>query len=122
MTRAEDATNMPRKKKQTEPLVSVVEQGGFQFTVSEGDTIRVPHLDAEAGKEIALDRVLLIRGQGAVKVGTPEVEGATVRARIIEHGKARKVLVIKKKRRKDYKRKNGHRQPFTQLQITSISA
>ncbi|MBD3391117.1 MAG: 50S ribosomal protein L21 [Chitinivibrionales bacterium] len=103
-------------------MVSVVEQGGFQFTVTEGDTIRVPSVDADEGKEISLDRVLLVRDGDAVKVGTPEVKGAKVRAKVMGNGKGPKVLVVKKKRREDYKRKNGHRQPFTRLQITSIKA
>ena len=103
-------------------MVSVVEQGGFQFTVSEGDTIRVPLVESDEGNEIAIDKVLLIRSGDSVKVGTPEVEGAKVSAKIVGHGKAKKILVVKKKRRKDYKRRTGHRQDFTQLQITSISA
>lgn len=113
---------MPRKKESSQSSVSIVEQGGFQYTVSEGDTIRVPLVDAEEGKQISLDKVLLVRSGDTVKVGTPEVEGAKVSAKVLEHGKARKVLVVKKKRRKDYKRKNGHRQDFSQIQITSISA
>ncbi len=103
-------------------MVSVIEQGGFQFKVSEGDTIRVPYLDAEKGAEVTLDKVLLVGEGESLKIGTPVVEGAEVRAQVVNHGKAEKILVVKKKRRKDYKRKNGHRQPFTELKITSISA
>jgi large subunit ribosomal protein L21 len=103
-------------------MVSVVEQGGFQFKVSEGDTIRVPRVEAEEGAEVTLDKVLLIGEGDALKIGTPAVEGAKVRATVVEHGKADKVMVVKKKRRKDYKRKNGHRQPYTTLKINSISA
>jgi len=113
---------MARKKKEEPPMVSVVEQGGFQFTVAEGDMIQVPLIEAEEGKEVSLEKVLLIRQGDAVTVGTPLVDGASVQAKVIEHAKADKVLVVKKKRRKDYKRRNGHRQPFSQLQITSIKA
>ncbi|MFP4416517.1 MAG: 50S ribosomal protein L21 [Chitinivibrionales bacterium] len=103
-------------------MMSVVEQGGFQYTVNEGDTIRVPLLEAEKGSEVSLDKVLLVRDGESVKVGTPVVDGAEVKAKVLDHAKADKVLVIKKIRRKDYKRKNGHRQDYTELQITSISA
>ena len=102
-------------------MMTIIEQGGFQFKVAEGDTINVPFIDAEQGTEITLDRVLLVSKDDAVTVGTPVVEGAEVKAKVVEHGKDKKVLVMKKKRRKDYKKKNGHRQDFTQLQITSIS-
>ncbi len=103
-------------------MMSVVEQGGFQFTVNEGDTIRVPLIEAEKGSEVNLDKVLLVRDGEDVKVGTPVVEGAQVKAKVLDHAKSDKVLVIKKIRRKDYKRKNGHRQDYTELLITSISA
>ncbi|MGD9201010.1 MAG: 50S ribosomal protein L21 [Chitinispirillia bacterium] len=102
-------------------MISVVEQSGFQFKVTEGDTIRVPLIEAEKGKEITLDRVLLIGEGESITVGTPTVEGAEVKAKVIDHGKNKKVMVMKKKRRKDYKLKKGHRQDYTQLQITSIS-
>ncbi len=103
-------------------MISIVEQSGFQYKVSEGDTIHVPLISAEKGDEITLDRVLLVGEGEDVKVGTPEVEGAEVKAKIIDHGKDKKVMVMKKKRRKDYKKRNGHRQDYTQIQITSISA
>ena len=102
-------------------MMTIIEQGGFQFKVAEGDTINVPFINAEKGDEITMDRVLLVSKDEAVTVGTPEVEGAEVKAKVVEHGKDKKILVMKKKRRKDYKKKNGHRQDFTQLQITSIS-
>jgi large subunit ribosomal protein L21 len=102
-------------------MVTIIEQGGFQYKVSEGDKIQVPFIKAEEGEEITLDRVLLVSKDDDVTVGTPIVEGAEVKAKVIVHGKDKKILVMKKKRRKDYKVKNGHRQDFTQLQITSIS-
>ncbi len=103
-------------------MVSVVEQGGFQYKVSEGDTIQVPSIGADEGAEVVLDKVLLLEDGDDLKIGEPIVEGAEVKAKVLNHGKADKVLVVKKKRRKDYKRVNGHRQGFSLLQITSISA
>lgn len=103
-------------------MVSIVEQGGFQYKVSEGDTIQVPTIGAEEGAEVVLEKVLLVGEGDELKVGEPVVEGAEVKAKVLNHGKADKVLVVKKKRRKDYKRVNGHRQGFSLLQITSISA
>ena len=102
-------------------MFTIVEQGGFQFKVNKGDTINVPLLDVEKGQEVTLEKVLLVSDGESVKVGTPEVEGAEVKAKVIDHAKDDKILVIKKNRRKDYKRKNGHRQDYTELQITSIS-
>jgi large subunit ribosomal protein L21 len=103
-------------------MVSIVEQSGFQYKVAEGDEVEIPLFNGEPGQEITLDRVLLVGEGSDVKVGTPVVEGAEVKAEILEHGKSKKVLVIKKHRRKDYKRKNGHRQDFTKIKITSINS
>ncbi len=100
----------------------VVEQGGFQYTVAEGDRIRVPRIDAQEGAEITLGKVLMMRDGDAVKVGTPQLEGAAVRATIVGHGKCKKIFVMKKRKRKNYKRKSGHRQAFTTIQITSAVA
>ena len=113
---------MAKTQKEKKGTLCIVEQGGFQYTVAEGDTIHVPRVEADEGAEIALDRVLLVRESGDVKVGTPVVDGAEVHAKVVEHGKDKKVLVIKKKKRKDYKRKNGHRQEFTRLEITAVKA
>jgi large subunit ribosomal protein L21 len=101
-------------------MISVVEQGGFQFAVKEGDIIAVPSIAADAGSEILVDRVLLVKDGDAVKIGTPLVEGAEVRAKVIGHGKGEKVHILKKVKRKDYKRKTGHRQQFTKIQVVSI--
>jgi large subunit ribosomal protein L21 len=103
-------------------MFSIVEQGGFQYKVSEGDTIKVPMIEAEKDAEIALEKVLMIGNGDQVKIGSPLVEGAVVKAKVVDHGKYRKVVIMKKKRRKGYKRKTGHRQTFTKLKITSISA
>ncbi|MBD3420261.1 MAG: 50S ribosomal protein L21 [Chitinivibrionales bacterium] len=103
-------------------MYCIVEHGGFQFKVSEGDTVNVPLIDAEAGSEVTLEKVLMVDNDGDVTVGTPTVEGAEVKAKVVNHGKGPKILVMKKMRRKDYKRKNGHRQDFTEVQVTSITA
>jgi large subunit ribosomal protein L21 len=103
-------------------MYSIIEQGGVQFKVTQGAKIRVPLIDADAGTDLTIEKVLMTADGGTVNVGTPTVAGATVSARILDHGAAKKVLVIKKKRRKDYKRKNGHRQKFTRIEIISINA
>lgn len=102
-------------------MYAVVEIGGHQYKVAENDTIFVNKISTDDEK-ISLDRVLLIKGdKGKVKVGSPVIEGAKVEARIVDHLKADKVIVFKKKRRKGYKVKRGHRQPVTQLLIEKIS-
>ncbi len=103
-------------------MFTIIEQGGFQFKVTEGDTISVPLINAVEGSEVAIDKILFIEKDGTVTLGAPHVAGASVKATVVSHGKGVKVLIFKKKRRKDYKRKNGHRQDFTRLKITSISA
>lgn len=102
-------------------MFSIVEQGGFQYKVTEGDVIQVPLIDGEAGSELSLDKVLLVANEGDVKIGTPVVDGAEVKAEVVEHGKGDKVVIIKRKRRKDYRLKKGHRQDFTKIKITSIN-
>jgi len=101
-------------------VISIVECGGFQYQVSEGDVIRVPLMQAEKDAEITIDKVLMTKDGDQTRIGTPVVEGVVVKAKVIEHGKGKKILVMKKKRRKDYLRKNGHRQDFTKIQITGI--
>jgi len=105
-------------------MYSIIEQGGVQFKAVPGAKIRVPLISgAEAGSSLTIDKVLLTADDsGKISVGSPTVAGATVSAKVLEHGAGKKVLVIKKKRRKDYKRKNGHRQKFTQIEIVSINS
>ncbi|NLG18894.1 MAG: 50S ribosomal protein L21 [Fibrobacter sp.] len=102
-------------------MYSIIEQGGTQFKVKQGATIRVPLIEAEKGAEITIDKVLLAADGDKIKIGTPVVKGASVVAKVVDHAKAKKVLVIKRKRRKDYRRKNGHRQQYTKLEIVSIN-
>jgi large subunit ribosomal protein L21 len=102
-------------------MYSIIEQGGAQFKVTPGAKIRVPLISAEKGAEITIDKVLLTADGANVKVGTPVVSGVSVTAKVLDHDKDKKVLVIKRKRRKDYRRKNGHRQQYTKLEIVSIN-
>lgn len=102
-------------------MYSIIEQGGLQFKVMPGAVIRVPLINAEKGSEISIPRVLLSVDGKTVKVGTPCVENASVTARVLDHVQGDKVLVVKKRRRKDYQRVNGHRQRFTKLEIVSVN-
>ncbi len=100
-------------------MYAIVETGGKQVKVTEGQTIYVEKLAAEVGDTVTLDKVLMIGGEN-VKVGTPYVEGASVTAKVAEHGKHKKIVVFKYKPNKNYKKKQGHRQPYTKLIIEKI--
>jgi large subunit ribosomal protein L21 len=101
-------------------MYSIIEQGGFQYRVTPGATITVPLIAAEEGSEIPIAKVLFAVDGGTVKVGTPYIKDASVIARVVGHVKGGKVLIVKKRRRKDYQRVNGHRQQYTKLEILSI--
>ncbi|MDP6041052.1 MAG: 50S ribosomal protein L21 [Candidatus Latescibacteria bacterium] len=103
-------------------MYAVVDIAGSQYKVQEGDSIRVARLDADEGASLTLDKVLLVGGSGETQVGTPQIDGAAVEASVKGHGRGDKVIIFKMKRRKTYRRKNGHRQPYTELQIGKISA
>ncbi|MEQ8275513.1 MAG: 50S ribosomal protein L21 [Deltaproteobacteria bacterium] len=100
-------------------MYAVVVAGGKQHRVREGDLLRVEKVEGDVGSSVTLDRVLMIGGDEPT-FGMPTVEGATVEAEIVRQGRSRKVLVFKKKRRKNYRRMYGHRQPFTHLRVTGI--
>lgn len=102
-------------------MYAVVETGGKQHRVAEGDLVKVEKIEGEVGASILLDRVLMIAGEGETRIGMPVVEGAKIEAEIVRQGRDRKVLVYKKKPNKNYQRMYGHRQPFTHLRIKSIS-
>ncbi|MBI4526441.1 MAG: 50S ribosomal protein L21 [Deltaproteobacteria bacterium] len=99
---------------------AVVRTGGKQYRVSQGDVLKVEKLEGQVGDKIALGEVLLIGGDGEAKIGTPILAEATVTGEIIGQGRAKKIIVFKKKRRKSYSRKRGHRQSQTTLKITEI--
>ncbi len=102
-------------------MYAIVETGGKQFRVEEGCKLRVEKLGAEVGKEVVLDKVLLVGG-AALSVGAPYVAGAQVTAEVMEHGRGEKLVVFKKWRRNDSQRTRGHRQDFTTIKIKSITA
>jgi large subunit ribosomal protein L21 len=97
---------------------AIIKSGGKQFRVEEGQQVRVPLMDQEVGSTVELD-VLLLGGDSS-QVGTPTVDGARVAATVVDHGRDTKIIVFKKKRRKQYKRTKGHRQDYTTLKIDSI--
>ena len=102
-------------------MYAIVEIAGKQFRVEEDAKLYVPRLQGDVDSEVTFDRVLLTSGDAGVSVGAPTVDGASVTAKILAHVKGDKIIVFKKKRRKGYKVKNGHRQPYTQIQIGSLS-
>ncbi|MGZ3418578.1 MAG: 50S ribosomal protein L21 [Polyangiales bacterium] len=102
-------------------MFAVIQTGGKQYRVAEGDKLRVEKLTGDVGAKVTFDKVLLIGGE-SVKVGTPLVSGAKVSAEIVAQGRDKKLIVFKFRRRKNYRRKAGHRQPFTELKITGVSA
>lgn len=103
-------------------MYAIIETGGKQFRVEEGLELNVQKMDAEAGTQVDLDKILLI-GQGEdVKIGAPYVEGAKVSCSIVEHGRDKKIVVFKKRRRKDSQTKQGHRQDYTRIKVEAIQA
>ena len=101
-------------------MYAIVDIAGQQFKVEAGKKIYVHRLQDEVGASISFEKVLLTDNEGVVKVGAPYVDGAVVKATVLDHVKGNKVLVFKKKRRKGYQKMNGHRQCLTQIQIESI--
>ena len=102
-------------------MIAVVQIGGEQIRVEKGKTFTVNRLNEESGKKISFKDVFLIEDKGSIQLGSPKIEKATVSASILEHFKGEKVIVFKKKRRKGYKVKNGHRQYLTKIKIDDIS-
>lgn len=103
-------------------MYAIVETGGKQYRVAEGDICRVELLPEEVGAEVALERVMAVGNGEELEVGKPFVSGACVKARVKAHGKGRKIIVYKFKAKKNYRRKQGHRQPYTDLVIEKIEA
>ncbi len=103
-------------------MYAVVEIAGQQFKVQKDQKIFVHRLAAEAGQKLEFERVLLIDNGGQISLGAPAIEGAKVTAEVVEHVKGDKIIIFRKKRRKGYKKKNGHRQSFTSIVISDIKA
>ena len=102
-------------------MYAVIETGGKQYCVSEGSRLKVEKLAVEAGSEVVLDKVLMLGGS-SFNVGSPYVSGAKVTAEVIEHARAKKIVIFKKRRRHDSRLKQGHRQTYTTIRIKSITA
>jgi large subunit ribosomal protein L21 len=103
-------------------MYAIIQTGGKQYRVQEGDVLRVEKLEAGEGDVVAFDRVLTVVSSDDVKIGTPVVAGAKVTAKVMAHGKDKKILVFKYKAKSNYRRRQGHRQPFTQVVIEKIEA
>jgi large subunit ribosomal protein L21 len=101
-------------------MYAIIETGGKQYRVSEGDVLRVEKLSADVGESVELDKVLVLSKDDGLQVGKPWLEGSKVTAKVLQHGKADKIIVFKYKPKKNYRIKQGHRQPFTEIQIEKI--
>ena len=101
-------------------MFAIIETGGKQYKVNEGDVIFVEKLGVEEGETVVFDSVKVLSREGALKVGTPNVEGAKVTATVVKNGKGKKIYILKYKAKKNEKKKIGHRQPYTKVQIMTI--
>lgn len=101
-------------------MYAIIQSGGKQFRAEPGLTIKVPTLPAEVGDTVTFEHVLVTGGAEGVAIGAPTIDGAQVTGEVVRHGKARKVIIFKWKRRKNYRRKQGHRQGFTEVRIAQI--
>ncbi|MBO4292878.1 MAG: 50S ribosomal protein L21 [Clostridia bacterium] len=101
-------------------MYAIIESCGKQYKVTEGDVVFFEKLDAEEGKKVTFDNVVLVSEEGKVQVGAPYVKGVKVEGKVVAHGKGKKILVYKMKPKKNYRRMQGHRQPYTKVEITSI--
>lgn len=101
-------------------MYAIIESCGKQYKVAEGDVVFFEKLDVEEGKKVTFDNVILVSEEGKVQVGNPYVKGVKVEGKVVSHGKGKKIIVFKMKAKKNYRRKQGHRQPYTKVEITSI--
>ena len=102
-------------------MYAIIESCGKQYKVSEGDVVFFEKLDVEEGKKVTFKEVVLVSDDNKVEVGAPYVKGAKVEGKVVEHGKGKKIVVYKYKAKKNYRRTQGHRQPFTKVEITKIA-
>ena len=102
-------------------MLAVIRTGGKQYLVSPGDKIKIEKLDVEEGKEAVFDQVLLMEKNKKTEIGTPLIKGAKVIGKVLRHAKGKKLIIFKYKPKKRYKKKTGHRQPFTEIEILKIS-
>ena len=103
-------------------MYAIIESCGKQYKVTEGDVVFFEKLDVEEGKKVTFENVVLVSEDGKVQVGAPYVKGVKVEGKVVAHGKAKKILVYKMKPKKNYRRMQGHRQPYTKVEITKINA
>lgn len=103
-------------------MYAIIKTGGKQYKVAEGETLLIEKLEAAVGDSIVFDQVLTCVNGSDVKIGQPLVQGASVKAKIVEHGKGEKIFVFKYKAKSNYRRRQGHRQPFTKVEIETIEA
>lgn len=103
-------------------MYAIIETGGKQYKVQEGDVLYIEKLTANEGETVTFDRVLAVSGENGLVTGTPVVSGASVSAKVEKHGKGEKIIVFKYKAKKNYRRKQGHRQPYTKVVIEKIQA
>ncbi|HWQ30202.1 MAG TPA: 50S ribosomal protein L21 [Negativicutes bacterium] len=103
-------------------MYAIIKTGGKQYMVNEGDELVVEKLDVESGAKVVFEEVLAVGNNGELQVGSPVVSGAKVEATVVGNGKSKKVIVFKYKPKKDYRKKQGHRQPFTRVKIEKINA
>ena len=103
-------------------MYAVIESCGKQYKVAEGEVVFFEKLEVEEGKKVTFDNVVLVSNDGKVQVGNPYVKGVKVEGKVVSHGKAKKIIVFKMKAKKNYRRKQGHRQPYTKVEITSIKS
>ena len=101
-------------------MYAIIESCGKQYKVAEGDVVFFEKLDAEEGKKVTFDKVVLVSEEEKVQIGNPYVKGIKVEGKVVSHGKAKKIIVFKMKAKKNYRRKQGHRQPYTKVEITAI--
>ena len=101
-------------------MYAIIEGCGKQYKVTEGDVVFFEKLDAEEGKKVTFDKVILVSDDKKVQIGSPYVKGIKVEGKVVSHGKGKKILVFKYKAKKNYRRTQGHRQPYTKVEITNI--
>ena len=101
-------------------MYAIIETCGKQYKVAQGDVVFFEKLDNEEGKKVTFDKVVLVSDDGKVQVGNPYVKGIKVEGKVVSHGKAKKILVFKYKAKKNYRRTQGHRQPYTKVEITAV--
>jgi large subunit ribosomal protein L21 len=102
-------------------MYAIIRTGGHQFRAEPGKTLRIPSVEAQPGETVKFDEVLLGADGDTIKVGAPVVDGAAVTAEVVRHGRGEKIVIFKHKRRKNYRRKQGHRQGFTEVRVNDIS-